>query len=398
MRARIDGALAGVNRRNVMDAPDLDDPRAWPGANAAIAPWADAQRAVDAATRAGTDALDIRLRDWLAAAIAAGDGDRLVRALAGAPSAAVARHLRRLLADVERAPQASNPLHTTLFAIPVIVVAGLDAGAAPVTLAAVLPDVAALAATLRDARAFGGCETFALSSSLVSVDRLDMEALPALLARRALAADAGDPTRGALDLPPAPIAVDAGVERVHLRFIPGALLTPPGIDPLAESTIGQWGRPLAAAIGKALAAPGVTRLALPRPAQRLVTAVQSGRTAQREVSAQIFASNAIRRMRASYGEPTAIISAHRAADAPGGGELRLSLSSPFAAKAAEGFRCPLYPYETVQEVAAMLDALLRDCRVSAPRFIAGIHDDIDPLTGGPLFFKDHGASPETALH
>ena len=398
MRARIGAALAGVNRRNAMDAPDLDDPRAWPGANAAIAPWADAQRAIDATTRADADALDARLRDWLAAAMAAGDGDRLVRALADAPSAAAARHLRRLLANVERATQSPNELHTTLFAIPVIVVAGLDAGAAPVTLAGVLPDVATLAAMLRDARAFGGCETFALSSSLVSVERLDIGALPGLLARRALVADAGDLARGALDLPPAPIPVDPGVERVHLRFIPGALLTPAGADPFAESTIGQWGVPVAAAIAKALAAPGVTRLALPRPAQRLVTAVQSGRAAQREVSAQIFASNAIRRIRASYGEPTAIISAHRAAEAPGGGELRLSLSSPFAAKAAEGFRCPLYPYETVQDVAAMLDALLRDCRVSAPRFIAGIHADIDPLTGGPLFFKDHGASPETALH
>jgi len=192
MRARIGAALAGVNRRNAMDAPDLDDPRAWPGANAAIAPWADAQRAIDATTRADADALDARLRDWLAAAMAAGDGDRLVRALADAPSAAAARHLRRLLADVERATQSPNELHTTLFAIPVIVVAGLDAGAAPVTLAGVLPDVATLAAMLRDARAFGGCETFALSSSLVSVERLDIGALPGLLARRALVADAGD--------------------------------------------------------------------------------------------------------------------------------------------------------------------------------------------------------------
>jgi hypothetical protein len=277
-------------------------------------------------------------------------------------------------------------------------VAGLDAEAAPVTLGAVLPDVAALAAMLREARAFGGCETFALSSSLVAADRLDIAALPMLLARRALLAQAVDFAGGALDLPPAPIPVESGVERVHLRFIPGVVLTPPGTDPLAESTIGRWGMALAAAIAKGLAAPGVTRLALPRPAQRLVAAVQSGRAAQRDVSAQIFASNAIRRIRASHGEPTAIVSAHRATGAPGGGELRLSLSSPFAAKAAEGFRCPLYPYETVQEVAAMLVALLRDCRVSAPRFMRGVHGDVDPVTGGPLFFKDHGASPEAPLH
>jgi hypothetical protein len=382
-----------------MYALDLDDPRTWPTANAAIAPYVDAQRAIDATTRADADALDARLRDWVTRALAAGEGELLARTVAQAPSPATARHLRRVLTDVERAPlRASGELYTTLFAIPVIVVAGLDAEAVPVTLDAVLSDVAPLAAMLRDARAFGGCETFALSSSLVAADRLDIAALPLLLARRALVAHAGDFAGGALDLPPSPIPVDSGVERVHLRFIPGVLLTPPGIDPLAESTIGRWGMALAAAIAKALTAPGVTRLALPRPAQRPVAAVQSGRAAQREVSAQIFASNAIRRIRASHGEPTAIVSAHRATDAPGGGELRLSLSSPFAAKAAEGFRCPLYPYETVQEVAAMLVALLRDCRVSAPRFMAGVHGDVDPVTGGPLFFKDHGASPAAPLH
>jgi hypothetical protein len=382
-----------------MYALDLDDPRTWPTANAAIAPYADARQAIDATTRAEADALDARLRDWVTRALAAREGELLARTVAQAPSPAIARHLRRVLTDVERAPlHASGELYTTLFAIPVIVVAGLDAEAAPVTLGAVLPDVAALAAMLREARAFGGCETFALSPSLVAADRLDIAALPMLLARRALLAQAVDFAGGALDLPPAPIPVESGVERVHLRFIPGVVLTPPGTDPLAESTIGRWGMALAAAIAKGLAAPGVTRLALPRPAQRLVAAVQSGRAAQRDVSAQIFASNAIRRIRASHGEPTAIVSAHRATGAPGGGELRLSLSSPFAAKAAEGFRCPLYPYETVQEVAAMLVALLRDCRVSAPRFMRGVHGDVDPVTGGPLFFKDHGASPQAPLH
>jgi hypothetical protein len=382
-----------------MYALDLDDPRAWPTANAVVAPYVDAQRAIDATTRAAADAPDTKLREWVARALADGQGELLARTLRCAPSPVIARHLRRILDDTERgSPGAPGELHATLFALPVIVVAALDAGAAAVTLAATLPDAVALAAILRDARAFGGCETFALSSSLVSADSLDIEALPGLLGRGALVAPTGEFARGALDLAPAPVRVDTGVERVHLRFIPGAVLTPPGSDPLAHSTINQWGMALAGAIGKALAAPGVTRLALPRPAQRLVAAVQSGRVAQREVSAQLFASNAIRRIRSSYGEPTAIVSAHRAADAPGGGELRLSLSSPFAASAAEGFRCPLYPYETVQEVAAVLAALLRDCRVSAPRAMPGVHPDIDPATGAPLFFNDHGTSPAAALH
>src|SRR6185295_5098481 len=102
-------------------------------------------------------------------------------------------------------------------------------------------------------------------------------------------------------------------------------------------------------------------LALPRAPQRPLRAVWQGRVAHREVGAQVFASSAIRKLRASTGEPSAVISAHRAPDALHGGELRLSLSSPFEARDAEGFRCPLYPQDRVADVVAMLLDLLQDC-------------------------------------
>jgi hypothetical protein len=108
------------------------------------------------------------------------------------------------------------------------------------------------------------------------------------------------------------------------------------------------------------------------------------------VGAQLFASNAIRAIRAAVGEPTAVISAHRAPDAPGGGELRLSLSSAFAPRDAEGFRCPLHPLDQPGDVAAMLVDLLRDCRVADVRVLAGVHPDRVPGTGQRLLFK-----PET---
>jgi len=116
-------------------------------------------------------------------------------------------------------------------------------------------------------------------------------------------------------------------------------------------------------------------------------AVQQGRAAQRDVSAQIFVSNALRRLRASVGEPTAVISAHHAPDAPGGGELRLSLSSPFETRDAEGFRCPLYPLDRAADVAALLAQLLHDCRVTDIRVLAGVHPDRDAATGLHLLFK-----------
>jgi hypothetical protein len=141
-------------------------------------------------------------------------------------------------------------------------------------------------------------------------------------------------------------------------------------------------------------------LALPRAPAEPLPAVARGRVAQREVSAQIFASNAIRKFRGSVGEPSAVISAHRAAQAPGGGELRLSLSSPFEPRAAEGFRCPLYPLDRVGDVASALVDLMRDCRVTDIRVLAGVHPDRAANTGLPLLFKPDTipASAHVTLH
>ena len=374
-----------------MEPADISDPRAWPAAPGADAFSAGVHRIADQAMRAPTqreaDAIDAAARERLAAAIARGDAGRLERTLAQAPSVAVARQVRRWLVDAEQRA-AIGSLGTLLFALPVIIVAALDGRDSAVTLSGVLGDSAALAAILREARAFGGLEQFGLAGALAGVDAIDVAALPGLLARAAHV-----DTHAPLDLRPAPIDVRERTERVHLRFIVGALLRVGAADPFAEATIARWGMQLANALVRDLRMPGVTVLALPRPPQRLLPAVQAGRAAQRDVSFQLFASNAIRKLRASYGEPAATISAHRAADAPGGGELRVSLSSPFAPQEAEGFRCPLYPYEAVADVAEALHALLRECRVSDVRFVAGVQADNDSITGGRLFFKEDAAPP-----
>jgi hypothetical protein len=167
---------------------------------------------------------------------------------------------------------------------------------------------------------------------------------------------------------------------------------------LADTEVGAWGVPVAKALSRELAVGGASVLALPRAPQRPLPAVRTGRAAQREVGAQIFASNAIRKMRASVGEPSAVISAHRAPDAPGGGELRLSLSSPFAPRDAEGFRCPLYSLDRVGDVATMLGDLMADCRVTDVRVAAGVHPDRDPATGLTLLFKPDTLPGGAAIH
>ena len=164
-------------------------------------------------------------------------------------------------------------------------------------------------------------------------------------------------------LPPSPMSFPAGREGVHLRFLVGSALARPGLDLLADDEVRKWGVPFTKELSRQLAVGATSVLALARAPQRPLPAVAAGRAAQREVGAQIFASNAIRKLRGSVGEPSAVISAHRAADAPGGGELRLSLSSPFEPRDAEGFRCPLYPLDRVGDVASMLVDLMADCRV-----------------------------------
>ncbi len=105
------------------------------------------------------------------------------------------------------------------------------------------------------------------------------------------------------------------------------------------------------------------------------------------MGAQLFASNAIRKLRAATGEPSAVISVHRLDGTDGGGEVRLSLSSPFDPREAEGFRCPLLPLDRVEDVVQMLAGLLADCRVNDVRVLPGVHGDRVPNTGMPLLFK-----------
>jgi hypothetical protein len=142
----------------------------------------------------------------------------------------------------------------------------------------------------------------------------------------------------------------------------------------------------------------VTVLALPRPPQRLVPAVASGRAAQRDIALQLFVGNALRRMRSRVGEPVAVLGAHCAADAPGGGELRLALSSPFAPREAEGFRYPLQRYERVADALTGISTLLRDCRVADVRVAPEILPDREPVTGVLRFARPEDAAPPDAFH
>ncbi|MCC7325282.1 MAG: hypothetical protein IT521_00565 [Burkholderiales bacterium] len=379
----------------------MDDPRLYPAAAAAPADAARLHRLAEDSLAAGTgaeaDAFDSALGEAIDGLLQPGYGEALAALFDTTSSASIYRHLWRILVQRERTGAPDPSQLVRLFALPIVVVAGVE-GARSVGKTYELPramaDVQALTAILRDHHALSGNTTIALGDALVGAESLEMASLPELFAWRRLS---GMPL-AARSIATSPMVVAVGVEGVHLRFLVGSLLAAPGADPMLSADVGRWGTPLAQVLGRQLARPGVTVLALPRAPQPLVAALWQGRQAQREVGAQIFASNAVRRLRAATGEPTAVLSMHRTSVPTGSGELRLSLSSPFDPRQAEGFRCPLLPLDRVDDVVRMLMTLLKDCRVTDVRVVPGVHADRDSGTGMPLLFKGDAVSPSAVRH
>ncbi len=371
---------------------DIADPRGFSAlpdpVQESLIRLAEASLAASSASRG--DEIDGTLVGALTSHLLAGDPLWLAELFSVVPSAAIARHLWRRLIDAWR--EAS--LHTdgdqviaTLFALPVVIVAGAPADAPPSVaraLAGTIESVERVTALLRGHHALGGNLSFALAAPLIAADGLDIPRLATLLRWQRLAPDDGSVTR---ELDPTPMVIQPGQESVHLRFLVGTAIGAAGADLFAVNSASELIMPLAQELSSQLTTPGVSVLALPRPPQSPLLALQHGRAAQREVGAQLFASNAIRRFRARVGEPSAVISAHRCPTAPGGGELRLSLSSPFDLQQADGFRCPLFPPDRAGDVAAMLLDLLRDCRVTDIRLVGGIQPDRAPDTGITLLFR-----------
>ena len=202
-----------------------------------------------------------------------GDGAALAETFATAPGAAIYRHLWRALVDAEAIAPESD-VQATVFALPVVIVAGLADGAGTsATLPGVLSDTAGLASILREHGALAGNQTFALATALAAAETIDLAHLPRLLAPRSLAATSAHVLHAPVDLAPAPIALAEGHESVHVRFIVGIALAAAGVDLVAARDGDKWGMQLARAIGVQLAVPGASVLALPHAPLRLVPAL-----------------------------------------------------------------------------------------------------------------------------
>jgi hypothetical protein len=370
-------------------APDIADPRIFPSAvDPAFALQVErATASLASSSTSGADHYDALVGSDIARALSAGNGMWLAGLLAATPSATVARQLwRQLVAAWDRAAGSERgAVGIALFAMPIVIVAAQPAAGPERRLEGVLPDIERLRMTLLEHGALAGNRSIALSNGLASSDAIDASRLPGLLTWTRLPDASCTAPLHAIE--PVPIQLVAGEQTVHLRFIIGTALAAPGAPLLADSHVGRWGVPFARELARQLSTADLTVLALPRAPRPPLPALHEGRTAQREVSAQLFASNAIRRLRTSVGEPSAVISAHRCPTSLGGGELRLSLSNAFDLRRAEGFRCPLFANERVGDVAAVLLDLLHDCRVTDVHVLSGVYPDRDPQTGLTLLFK-----------
>ncbi len=375
----------------------IADPRPFPphaGPSAEFFPdwqrWAEQSQ--QAATGQEREAADSRMRAAMIDALRSGQADAIETTFKAAATAAVYRHLWRALGAAFRevAAGADERLVAHGFALPVVVVA---AAASAMELPGVLGDAVRIVNLLQAHGALAGNRNFGIANVLAGADALGLGALPRWLAWRR----ASDHFPIVPDVRPSPIAMAAGQEGAHLRFLVGTALAAPRALLLVEQSTGAWGMPLAQELSGQLATDGVQLLALPRAPADPLDALRHGRLAQREVALQLFASSAIRKLRADFGEPSAVISAHRT-DA--GGELRLSLSSPFGERDAEGFRCPLYPFDNLEVVLNTIVDLLRACRIREIKSLAQVHPDRDPETGSTLLFRADapGVADSATLH
>src|SRR5216117_1851565 len=157
----------------------MDDPRSYPAPGAAPARFAAlhalAEASLASATGQEASARDLALGAELESLLQPGNGDSLAQLFASAPSSAIYRHLWRLLAERERAGAPDPSLLVRVFALPVIIVAGCEETlSAPTALAAIVADVGAHAALLREHGALAGNETLVLGNALVAADALDL--------------------------------------------------------------------------------------------------------------------------------------------------------------------------------------------------------------------------------
>ena len=329
---------------------NLPDPRAYTPLSSNPLVVA-AEKAAKAGSALQQDAGEILL-SCLRESLEAGNDARIEQALAEAASRPVRDALAHAL-EAALDARGAAALAMRVFAIPLLIVTG---GRGLAVVPGVVPDVGALQKLFEKHGALGQSKNFGLSNALTTAERL-AEVKPSMLYR--LTRELGQEGFRPPDLAPQDIEVDSGEERVHLRFLIGAAVTPANAPGFAETAgnIGAWGLPFTQTLAAQLGQEGLSLLPIPRPPMNLQRALETGRFALREMEFQLFLSNALRRFRARVGDPDATVASYS------DGSVRVTLGSPFDASLACEYRWPLYPEDDLGAVANSIFGLLDECRL-----------------------------------
>jgi hypothetical protein len=291
---------------------------------------------------------------WVTEALICGDDTAIVAAFSEAKGDRERRDLAQWL-DRLFDTGAGHSIFLRLFALPILVVAGGSEARIP----GAVPDILILQKLLKEHQVLGESTSLGLSNALVSARQL-AGLKPSLLYRFATGNSGED--FAALELSPEAIDVRSPEEQVHLRFLLGASIGTPRMSASSNSSanIGSWGMMFTKALASGLAQEGLSLLPIPRAPMSLNRALAAGRFAERELGFQLFLSNALRKFRASVGEPAASVAAFSDAS------VRVSLTSPFdAAKPEYSWR--LDPEDDMGVVSASIFSLLEECRVTDVR-------------------------------
>ena len=246
------------------------------------------------------------------------------------------------------------------FAFPLLIVTG---GRAPATVPGVLADVGRVREVLAASGVLGQARNFGLGNGLCSVAAL--ESLPP---SRLLCARPGRsrPACWTCRLPGSRSL--RATSRCTCASCSVLSLTPAHAPSFLEtgSAVATWGMALTRELSQQLRVEGLSVLPIPRPPVALLRAPELGRRAREELAYQAFVSRALRRFRAEIGEPDVTVAALDSA------AVGVRFASALIEDRVDVHAWALHPLDDLQEVAASILGLLRECRVQNVQVLPGV--------------------------
>lgn len=323
------------------------------------------------------------LHTQLAEVLATQDHAALNAALTQAPSHYAYSVLWEALRQVVEQADPYSAQSATLFAIPLILVAGIKGQA---QLPGKLGDIDAITALLKQHDVIAADADVYLSARLAHPEQM-ASVNPAQLA---LWRDQLQYASGGLPVALEEAPVQFKDEGVFARFIVGIAIqredAPPAIK--LNARIGAWGVPLAQEIGRQLQTNGVTLFTIPRAPQSWLAAQESARQTQNETRLQVATSNALRSIRNNGRTPVVVMAAHES------GEIRITFAAQEDDERWEGFVWPLAPLDDAAQILAFAQDLFAECHVDEVRVI----DAVQPDRVGELPFFVTAHIPPVAHH